>query len=180
MEISRAAVRRVLAFEESLGRTAREMSHSNPGYDVESTDAAGDIHYIEVKGIEGPWDQAGVRLSGIQFRFAQKMDVAAWLYVVEFARDDDRAVVHRIQNPANKANVFCFDPGWRAAGQQEPEAAPRPPAEGETIILEDGEVVLVTAIDRFGTLTKLTIQSADGAERVTVWRPSLKRAVGSR
>jgi hypothetical protein len=128
LEISRAAVERVLEFERSQGRSRTEMPHLNPGYDVESLGPTGEVIYIEVKGIDGPWDAAGVRLSAIQFRFSERKAESAWLYVVEWARDDDRAKIHRIQNPANKVTVFCFDQGWGAVAGQDQASGPGSPA----------------------------------------------------
>ena len=43
-----------MAAERSLGRSPQEMPHSNPGFDISSTDGAGNRFLIEVKGrIEG-------------------------------------------------------------------------------------------------------------------------------
>ena len=40
--------------EQMLGRSPREMPHSNPGFDISTTDATGQKVFIEVKGrIEG-------------------------------------------------------------------------------------------------------------------------------
>lgn len=40
--------------ERALGRSPQEMPHSNPGFDISSTDGAGNRVFIEVKGrIEG-------------------------------------------------------------------------------------------------------------------------------
>ena len=53
-EVERRAVEAVLAAERALGREPVEMPRNNPGYDIQSTDQSGFIHYIEVKGrIEG-------------------------------------------------------------------------------------------------------------------------------
>lgn len=53
-EVERRAVEAVLAAERSLGREPVEMPRNNPGYDIQSTDQSGFVHYIEVKGrIEG-------------------------------------------------------------------------------------------------------------------------------
>lgn len=48
--VERRAVEAVLAAESALGREPVEMPFNNPGYDIQSTDANGLIHYIEVKG----------------------------------------------------------------------------------------------------------------------------------
>ncbi len=53
-EVERRAVDAVLAAERALGREPVEMPRNNPGYDIQSTDPNGFVHYIEVKGrIEG-------------------------------------------------------------------------------------------------------------------------------
>ncbi|WP_370894001.1 helicase-related protein [Janibacter sp. GXQ6167] len=53
-EVERRAVDAVLAAERALGREPVEMPRNNPGYDIQSTDRNGFVHYIEVKGrIEG-------------------------------------------------------------------------------------------------------------------------------
>lgn len=49
-EVERRAVEAVFAAERRLGRRPSEMPRNNPGYDVQSMDADGRIHYIEVKG----------------------------------------------------------------------------------------------------------------------------------
>lgn len=48
--VERRAVEAVLATERALGRTPHEMPRNNPGYDIQSLDPDGRIHYIEVKG----------------------------------------------------------------------------------------------------------------------------------
>ncbi len=48
--VERRAVEAVLASERALGRSPREMPKNNPGYDIQSFDLDGRIHYIEVKG----------------------------------------------------------------------------------------------------------------------------------
>nr|WP_286982141.1 helicase-related protein [Corynebacterium sp. UBA5992] len=53
-EVERRAVEAVLSAEHRLGRDPIEMPRNNPGYDLRSTDAHGNVYYIEVKGrIEG-------------------------------------------------------------------------------------------------------------------------------
>ncbi|MCZ0939747.1 MAG: helicase-related protein [Caldilineaceae bacterium] len=54
-EVDERAVAAVMAAEQRLGRQPKEMSHSNPGYDIESRDPeTGMLYFIEVKGrIEG-------------------------------------------------------------------------------------------------------------------------------
>lgn len=49
-EVDQRAVAAVLAAEQTLGRTATEMAHNNPGYDIRSVDPLGRVYFIEVKG----------------------------------------------------------------------------------------------------------------------------------
>lgn len=52
--VERRAVDRVIAEERRLGRRPVEQARNNKGYDIASTDAAGRVYFIEVKGrIEG-------------------------------------------------------------------------------------------------------------------------------
>ena len=110
--INRAGVDIVLAWETRAGRYPTEMSHTHPGYDVESKNEVGEIiRYIEVKSRTGAWDQQGVTLSDTQFNEAQKLGHAYWLYIVENADQED-AKLFRVQDPANHIEYFCFDNGW--------------------------------------------------------------------
>ncbi len=53
-EVDQRAVAAVMKAEQMLGRGPREMPHSNPGFDISTTDATGQQVFIEVKGrIEG-------------------------------------------------------------------------------------------------------------------------------
>lgn len=53
-EVDQRAVAAVMKAEQMLGRSPREMPHSNPGFDISTTDATGQRVFIEVKGrIEG-------------------------------------------------------------------------------------------------------------------------------
>jgi len=118
--IDQAGLRRVLEYETRCGRTPHEMPHQNPGYDVESCDAAGRVdRYIEVKSFSGLWTNTYAVLSRPQFDKANEVAESFWLYVVERAESDDFRI-HRIQNPALKANHFMFDDGWRAIAEPEP------------------------------------------------------------
>jgi hypothetical protein len=117
-EVDEAGIACVMQFEEEAGREPAEKEHSNKGYDIESRDSNGRIaRYIEVKSLSGPWDQRGVKLTDAQFRYAQNSAEKWWLYVVENALSDDPNVI-RIQDPANQADEFFFDDGWRAVAEE--------------------------------------------------------------
>ncbi len=68
--IDRLAIAAVMAAERALGRVPKEMDHSNPGYDIESSDPRepGRLKFIEVKGkAEG---STTVTVSATQIRTA--------------------------------------------------------------------------------------------------------------
>jgi sacsin len=176
LEIGRAAVALVLVAERAAGRTPTEMSHTNPGYDIESAESGGQVRYIEVKGIDGHWDEAGVRLSATQFKFALEKATAAWLYVVENARDPANSRIHRIQDPANTATHFCFDAGWQAVNVVE-ASKDEPPVVGAEYPLDDGELVMVLEVQA-GAFTRLRVRSHDGSERFVIWKSRRPNAAG--
>lgn len=118
--VDQAGILRVLDFERAAGRTPTEMPHKNPGYDVESCDGTGKVvRYIEVKSFSGKWSDTYAVLSRPQFDKALDLGDSFWLYAVERA-ESDSFQLHRIQNPALKANHFMFDDGWRAAAEATP------------------------------------------------------------
>ena len=115
--VGEAGVRLVLEYEKANGRVPNEMSHGNPGYDIESRDATGQLlRIIEVKSFSGSWRNTFAELSRRQFEKANESGAAFWLYVVERSESDDFEIV-RIQNPALRANRFMFDDGWRATAE---------------------------------------------------------------
>lgn len=90
------------------------MPANNPGYDVESRDGSGEIvRYIEVKSLSGAWGEKGISLTRTQFEKARELGERYWLYVVEWADQDEKFRIYRIQNPANQVNQFLYDNGWK-------------------------------------------------------------------
>jgi hypothetical protein len=122
-EVDHAGISHVERFEREAGRDPEVMPPGNPGYDVVSRGAVGEIvRYIEVKSLGGRWALQGAGLSRRQFETARELGSRFWMYVVEHALSDD-AKVWAIQNPAVRANQFLFDEGWRAlaeAGGEDP------------------------------------------------------------
>jgi hypothetical protein len=89
------------------------MPHNHPGLDIEVMNDDGEVErLIEVKSTAGTWRERGVALSREQFNQAEDAGIKYWLYVVEKALDDNY-VIHRIQNPAKRANEFVYDGGWK-------------------------------------------------------------------
>jgi hypothetical protein len=178
LEIGRLAVKRVVDFERRQRRVPEEMPHSNPGYDVVSTEPDGATRYIEIKGIDGPWGEAGVAVSKRQFAFAAAKADEAWLYVVEHVRDDANAHIFTINDPAGQVTHFFFDAGWRGVTSDVPpslhsEPINDPPGAGDRIVLLDGEVVEVSRVEKHGLISRLTVRSAGGEMQTVVWRPGM-------
>jgi hypothetical protein len=106
----------VCAYEKSRGRVAEQMAQTHPGYDIISQNPlTGEDRFIEVKGINGEWNQTGVGLSRLQFSNAQEYGDRYWLYVVEFVSDPEHTRVHAIRSPATQVTSFMFDGNWRDA-----------------------------------------------------------------
>lgn len=115
--VARAAV---CTYEKSRGRIATQMAQTHPGYDIISVNPlSGEERFIEVKGVNGEWNQTGVGLSRLQFSNAQDYGDSYWLYVVEFVSDSQHLRIHPIQSPAIQVTSFMFDGNWRDAAAQE-------------------------------------------------------------
>jgi len=110
----------VCAYEKKRGRVAEQMAQTHPGYDIISRNPlTGEDRFIEVKGVNGEWNQTGVGLSRLQFSNAQDYGDRYWLYVVEFIADPEHIRVHPIQSPAAQVTAFMFDGNWRDAVTEE-------------------------------------------------------------
>jgi hypothetical protein len=115
--VARAAV---CAYEKARGRVAEQMAQTHPGYDIISRNQlTGEDRFIEVKGVNGEWNQTGVGLSRLQFSNAQDYGDRYWLYVVEFVSDPEHTRVHTIRSPATQVTSFMFDGNWRDAVTEE-------------------------------------------------------------
>lgn len=110
----------VCAYEKKRGRVAEQMAQTHPGYDIISRNPlTGEDRFIEVKGVNGEWNQTGVGLSRLQFSNAQDYGDRYWLYVVEFVSDPEHIHVHPIRSPATQVTSFMFDGNWRDAVTEE-------------------------------------------------------------
>lgn len=120
-EIGRAAEAAVKEAEEAEGRTVFVRKRGNgPGYDLKSVGPSGDVRYIEIKGTEKDWaNNKAVYISSRQFMEAQARQSDFWLYVVEWALDDRRRNIEKIQNPSLYIDRFYFNSEWKqvAKGQ---------------------------------------------------------------
>lgn len=118
--VDTAGIKHVLQYEASQGRLAIEMPHDNPGYDIESTDEAGDVRYIEVKSMSGFWADGPVGMSHTQFDAARDGGEDFWFYVVERA-ESDIPVLHRFRDPARRVTHYVYDDGWKQVAEIDEE-----------------------------------------------------------
>ena len=128
--VDEAGIKRVIEYEKCCGRHPKEMPHHQPGYDIETRNSAGKIlRYIEVKSLSGPWSIGYAVLSRAQFDTASRLGNDFWLYVVDQAQTDAFRI-YRMQNPAQKANHFMFDDGWRSVAEIDEFSRKNPVWEG--------------------------------------------------
>ncbi len=179
-DVERAAVERVLAYERQQGRLAKEMSHTNPGYDIESRPPRGEIErYIEVKGLAGAWSDWGVGLSPEQIRHGQREGMRFWLYVVEFALEPARSKIFAIQDPYSLIDEFRFDDGWKQLGKERdgPGAGVLPKV-GAKIVIGGNEEGIIRAVRKRGQLLHLSIKFGEDAPPfICVYNPANMRIV---
>jgi hypothetical protein len=178
MDVAKAAIKAVMDFERKQGRRPFEEAHNNPGYDVHSRFHGGE-RYIEVKGIDGEWTEAGVPLSAKQFEFARKVGERFWLYVVEYAREPWRAKIHCIQNPAARVTQFRFDHGWHEFSEhfqvevvkQESDRQlhrphrTAPPSKGQKLPLPEGGEGHVEDVRHGGVVVVVRMRLPNGSVR---------------
>jgi len=114
-EVERAGVNWAMDYERQQGRIPQEQDHYHPGYDIVSTDANGQVRYIEVKALSGAWSERNpAALTRPEFQAARQLGEQSWLYVLEYATSE-RAKGYLIQDPANRVDQFLYDFGWQAA-----------------------------------------------------------------
>ena len=113
MELEKAAIRFILAYEPKWQRTPA----NNPGFDLYRGDTMRTAtHWCEVKAMTGTLDDRPVGISSVQFEWARNHGDTYWLYIVERAGKSNPNIV-RIQDPVGKAKTFTFDKGWRAVAE---------------------------------------------------------------
>jgi hypothetical protein len=114
MALEEKAITLILADQPHLKRTPTH----NPGYDLfEAGEDGQPVRWVEVKAMTGGLTDRPVGLSRTQFECAREHGEAYWLYVVEYAGDENHAHIVRIQDPAGKARTFTFDHGWLAVAE---------------------------------------------------------------
>lgn len=117
LELEEKGIQLILADEPLLKRTPT----NTPGFDLVEKDAADrELRWVEVKAINGAFEDRWVGLTREQFETAMNRGEDYWLYVVEHASSPDLAKIFRIQDPAGQARTFVYDHGWQALASNAP------------------------------------------------------------
>lgn len=117
-EIDARAIERAMRYEADQGRSPIEQDHFNPGFDIISTEPDGKRRLIEVKGLRGPWNERGTKLTRTQFSMAQAHADEFWLYIVEAALDPNAQQLFAIRNPFRQVDEFWFDSAWKGVAER--------------------------------------------------------------
>lgn len=166
-EIAAAAVAFVLAQERAQGHTVQEMAPNNEGFDLLRTNDDATQYYIEVKGQSGPWTDAGIILTPVELRYAERFRAHYFIYVVEFAKDPVRRVLYRIQDPFGKVLQFRFDRGWKDVAITHDITEP---AVGLQVQLPEGYADIVS-VRRSGSFFSLEVRLPTGAAKRLTYIP---------
>ncbi|MEJ0034840.1 MAG: DUF3883 domain-containing protein [Gammaproteobacteria bacterium] len=169
--VAEAAVAFVMEEERRAGHLVREMPFNNEGFDILRTVDGMDEEYVEVKGLRGPWTEAGLVMTTAELRHAERFRSRYFLYVVEFACDPARRALHRIQDPYGKIAQFRFDSGWKSTAITQDVLEP---VIGMRIELP-GAVGHIRGVRRMGQFFSLEVQVGDGPPTKLVFVPGKMR-----
>ena len=106
----------------------------------------------------------GVKLTPAQIRFGSEKGDSHWLYIVEFALDSERSVIHMIQNPVKKITDYRFDAGWKQLSAESTSVQRKDPEVDCRVQIADEGAGTVTKLRKHGALMRLTITMDDGRE----------------
>lgn len=158
MAIDESAMRAIIEFETNRQCIVERMPHFNPGYDaVSKHPETGEKRLIEVKGLDGPWTERGVKLSRTQIMNAEEYGEEFWLYVVEHARDDKNRKVYAINNPFFKASEFWFDEAWKQVVDETGGDLKSRFIPGKKVRMKEWGLGTITDVQKRGIATNITI-----------------------
>lgn len=153
-----AAITAVMKYEQARGWVPEEQPHGNPGYDIISkADDGASRRLIEVKGLEGPWTERGIKLSHVQYRMAETYPEEFWIYVVENARDLQSQRVNAIANPFSKVEEYWFDDRWKCVSEESATARDVNIRIGAQVRHDAWGIGTIIAFERRGMMYSLTI-----------------------
>lgn len=169
-DVGRTAVARVVAFERAAGRAPSVSAAGHPAYDVQCGELRDpNMRMIRVIGLDGPWDILDAGLMRSHYNAGRTFGDHFWVYVVEHALDDERAKIHRLQNPVGRVTRFVFDARWRA--QCESMRPSWVPQVGWIHHPEGGAPGKIEAVESVGVFVWLRVRTANGALERRFYRP---------
>ena len=150
-QIDEAAIKAVVEYEEDRGWTTEIQPHNNPGFDIKSFGPNGERRLIEVKGIDGHWNEGwGTKMSHVQFKMAQDNPDEFWLYVVERARDVSEQKLSAISNPFQQVKEYWFDYSWRDCSEETANLRDSSVREGGKVKHKDWGEGTILVVDKRG------------------------------
>ena len=100
LETENVSMRAAMEHERAQGRSPKDVSAENRGYDISSVDpASGELRLIEVKGLAAGADNGEILLTPNERRVAEDRPDCYWLYVVVNCAENPR-LLPPTPNPA--------------------------------------------------------------------------------
>jgi hypothetical protein len=161
LAVAKAAVAFVLETERRDGHDVVEMPFLNEGFDVRRKRREIE-EFIEVKGLTGGWDVAGVVVTPPELRTAEQARGQYWLYVVEYALDPERRQLYKIPDPYGKVDQFRFDAGWKAFAANRANALE--PGEGRRISIDGVGSGIILSVAQSGMFRRINVRLDSGEE----------------
>ena len=150
-QIDAAAIKAVVEYEQERGWTTEIQPHKNPGFDIKSFGPNGERRLIEVKGIDGHWNEGwGTKMSHVQFKMAQDNPDEFWLYVVERARDVSEQRLSAIKNPFQQVKEYWFDYSWQDCSEETANLRDSSVQEGVKVLHELWGTGTIERVDKKG------------------------------
>ena len=150
-QIDAAAIKAVVEYEQDRGWTTEIQPHKNPGFDIKSFGPNGERRLIEVKGIDGHWNEGwGTKMSHVQFKMAQDNPDEFWLYVVERARDVSEQRLSAIRNPFQQVKEYWFDYSWQDCSEETANLRDSSVQEGVKVLHELWGTGTIERVDKKG------------------------------
>lgn len=156
----------VLSYEKKVGRNPVELPEMQESYDIIAcnNDTKEVERYIRVYGFFGEWSTNDVALlSTAQLKMAKSSN-RFWIYVVEYAGDEENYRIYRIQNPFEKITKYAFDYGWKSIAEQD-STVDRFVAGVKIIHKTFGEGIINAEIKK-GKIKLLVVNFQDGEKRI--------------
>jgi hypothetical protein len=107
------------------------MAPNHEGWDIESYEdemtssrlgegeRRAPSRHIEVKATKYEWDGWGVGLTAAEYRAAKEHGKDYYLYVVEYALDEQRCALYIFRDPVTRVSDYRLDDRWKVVADSE-------------------------------------------------------------